>query len=143
MQPEFWHDRWRIGADRLSSIRGRPASVKPLADARTCRRRSRVFVPLCGKSLDLLWLRERGHAVIGVELSRHRAGSVLHGERHSGHGAVCSREFDVYEADGLQLFRGDFFALDAALLGSVAAVYDRAALISWTPETAGARTSST
>ncbi len=42
--------------------------------------------------------------------------------------------FDVYEAANLQLFRGDFFALTPALLGEVAAVYDRAALISWTEE---------
>jgi thiopurine S-methyltransferase len=43
-------------------------------------------------------------------------------------------DFDVYEAEGLRLLRGDFFALTPEILGSVAAVYDRAALISWTPE---------
>jgi len=42
--------------------------------------------------------------------------------------------FDAYEADGFTLFRGDYFKLTSALLGSVSAVYDRAALISWTPE---------
>src|SRR3546814_12861307 len=30
---------------------------------------SRVFVPLCGKSLDMAWLAARGHRVLGVELS--------------------------------------------------------------------------
>lgn len=30
---------------------------------------SRVFVPLCGKSLDMIWLAQQGHEVIGVELS--------------------------------------------------------------------------
>jgi thiopurine S-methyltransferase len=30
---------------------------------------SRVLVPLCGKSTDLLWLAEQGYAVTGVELS--------------------------------------------------------------------------
>ena len=30
---------------------------------------SRVFVPLCGKSLDMIWLAKQGHEVIGVELS--------------------------------------------------------------------------
>ncbi len=30
---------------------------------------SRVFVPLCGKSQDMLWLAQQGHEVIGVELS--------------------------------------------------------------------------
>ena len=42
-------------------------------------------------------------------------------------------DFDVYESDGFTLFRGDYFKLTPALLGSVSAVYDRAALISWTP----------
>jgi thiopurine S-methyltransferase len=44
------------------------------------------------------------------------------------------RDFDVYEAANLQLFRGDFFTLTPTLLGPIAAVYDRAALISWTPD---------
>jgi thiopurine S-methyltransferase len=43
-------------------------------------------------------------------------------------------DFDVYEAENLELYRGDFFKLTPSLLGKVAAVYDRAALISWAPE---------
>src|SRR3569623_953180 len=27
-----------------------------------------IFIPLCGKSKDMLWLRAQGHAVIGVEV---------------------------------------------------------------------------
>jgi thiopurine S-methyltransferase len=54
------------------------------------------------------------------------------------HGVPAKRrildDFDVYEAAKLRLFRGDFFALTPELLGSVSAVFDRAALISWTPE---------
>jgi thiopurine S-methyltransferase len=41
--------------------------------------------------------------------------------------------FDVYEADEFTLYGGDYFKLTPSLLGSVSAVYDRAALISWTP----------
>jgi thiopurine S-methyltransferase len=94
---------------------------------------SRVFVPLCGKSLDLLWLCERGHSVTGVELSTLALESFC-----MEHGVPAKRrildDFDVYEAAKLRLFRGDFFALTPELLGSVSAVFDRAALISWTPE---------
>ncbi len=54
------------------------------------------------------------------------------------HGVPARRRvlehFDVYEAAGLRLFRGDFFALTPELLGPVPAVFDRAALISWAPE---------
>jgi thiopurine S-methyltransferase len=88
---------------------------------------------MCGKSLDLLWLCERGHSVTGVELSTVALESFC-----MEHGVPAKRrlldDFDVYEAPKLQLFRGDFFALTPELLGPIPAVYDRAALISWAPE---------
>ena len=131
MQPDFWLDRWRtaqIGFHQAvvdRHLKGYwPLLELPL--------NSRVFVPLCGKSLDLLWLRERGHSVTGVEISPVALESFL-----MEHGIPARRRvlscFDVYEADGFTLFCGDFFKLTPALLGNVFAVYDRAALISWTP----------
>jgi thiopurine S-methyltransferase len=88
---------------------------------------------LCGKSLDLLWLRTQGHAVIGVELSRIAVEAFF-----MENGILARRrslaDFEVYEADGLTLYCGDFFKLTPALLGNVSAVYDRASLISWTIE---------
>ena len=58
-----------------------------------------MFVPLCGKSLDLEWLRDRGHAVMGVELSAVALESFcmeqgIPARRRTVEG------FDVYEADG-------------------------------------------
>ena len=132
MQPEFWLDRWRtaqIGFHQGAVDRHLKA-YWPLLKLPA---NSPVFVPLCGKSLDLMWLRERGHSVKGVELSPVALESFV-----MEHGIPARRRvlacFDVYEADGFTLFRGDYFKLTAALLGSVSAVYDRAALISWTPE---------
>ena len=132
MQPEFWLDRWRtaqIGFHQAAVDRHLKA-YWPLLKLPA---NSPVFVPLCGKSLDLMWLRERGHSVKGVELSPVALEAFV-----MEHGIPARRRvlkgFDVYEADGLTLFRGDYFKLAAALLGSVSAVYDRAALISWTPE---------
>jgi len=94
---------------------------------------SRVLVPLCGKSLDLLWLLGQGHSVVGVELSTVALESFCMEQ-----GIPAKRrahdDFEVYEAERLELYRGDFFALGAKLLGSFSAVYDRAALISWTPD---------
>jgi thiopurine S-methyltransferase len=132
VQPDFWLDRWRtaqIGFHQAAVDRHLKA-YWPLLKLPA---NSPVFVPLCGKSLDLIWLRDRGHSVKGVELSPVALESFV-----MEHGIPARRRalncFDVYEADGLALFRGDYFKLTAALLGSVAAVYDRAALISWTPE---------
>jgi len=136
MEPEFWHNRWRNGQIGFHQPTV-DSSLERLWPSLDLDKRHRVFVPLCGKSLDLLWLRDRGHFVVGVELSA----TAL--EAFCLENGVPARrrmrgEFDVYEAPGLELYRGDFFALTPALLGDIAAVYDRAALISWTPELRGA-----
>jgi thiopurine S-methyltransferase len=132
LEPEFWHERWRagqIGFHQSAVDRYLNRYWPDLGLASSCR----VFVPLCGKSLDLLWLLERGHDVTGVELSAVALESFC-----MEHGIPAKRRivdgFDVYESVNLQLYRGDFFALTPELLGPAAAVYDRAALISWRPE---------
>jgi len=132
VQPDFWLNRWRaaqIGFHQMAVDRHLkaywPLLKLPLD--------SPVFVPLCGKSLDLMWLRERGHSVTGVELSPVALESFV-----MEHGIPSRRrvlaDFDVFEAEGLKLYRGDFFKLTPTQLGNTSAVYDRAALISWTPE---------
>jgi thiopurine S-methyltransferase len=132
LQPEFWHDRWRtgkIGFHQSAVDRNLRQYWPDLGLASS----SRVFVPLCGKSLDLLWLCDRGHSVAGVELSAVALESFC-----MEHGVPAKRrildDFDVYEAPKLRLFRGDFFALTPELLGPIPAVYDRGALISWIPD---------
>lgn len=136
MQPEFWHKRWRndqIGFHQSSVDRNLLRHWAALDIARNRSGSGRVFVPLCGKSLDMLWLQDQGHPVVGVELSTIALESFCMENGVPARRRVLER-FDVYEAANLELFRGDFFALTAALLGEVAAVYDRAALISWTAE---------
>jgi thiopurine S-methyltransferase len=132
VQPEFWQERWRtaqIGFHQSAVDRHLKAYWPRLKLAVG----SRVFVPLCGKSLDLLWLRDQGHAVIGVELSRIAVEAFF-----AENGILARRrslaEFEVYEADGVTLYCGDFFKLTPEQIGSVSAVYDRASLISWTTE---------
>ena len=132
LQPEFWHERWRTGQIAFHRSAVDRHLVRHWPDLRLAAD-SRVFVPLCGKSLDLDWLRQRGHSVVGVELSAAALESFC-----MEHGIAARRRigdgFDVYEAERLQLYRGDFFALTPQRLGPVAAVYDRAALISWVAE---------
>jgi thiopurine S-methyltransferase len=132
VQPEFWLERWRMGQTGFHQARVDRLLEKYWAQLQVPTM-SRVFVPLCGKSLDLVWLHERGHFVSGVELSVIALESFCMEQ-----GILAKRRklaaFDAYEAENFQLFCGDFFALTPALLGRVAAVYDRAALISWAPE---------
>jgi thiopurine S-methyltransferase len=132
VEPEFWHDRWRTGQIGFHQADVDKLLIQnwPILDLAP---KSHVFVPLCGKSLDLIWLLQCGVSVTGIELSAVAIESFC-----VEHGIPATRrtlaDFDVYEASQLRLFRGDFFSLTPELLGEVSAVYDRAALISWKPQ---------
>ncbi|KXV55648.1 thiopurine S-methyltransferase [Acetobacter tropicalis] len=87
-----------------------------------------VFVPLCGKSLDIHWLLEQGFAVVGVELSRIAVESLF---QDLGY-APCITERNealLFEAGNLKVYVGNIFNLTEKALGNISAVYDRAALI--------------
>lgn len=131
MHPDFWHQRWQqnqIGfhQDTPTPLLQKhwPALGVP-ADAR-------VFVPLCGKSLDLAWLAGQGYRVLGVELSQIAVDAFF-----AEHGLVPEIEDTRYgrhhRAGGIELICGDAFGLDAGLLAGCSAVYDRAALVALPP----------
>lgn len=127
MDRQFWITRWEQNRTSFHLEQPNPALVRHW-DALHLSGDERVLVPLCGKSLDLSWLSERGHKVLGVELSSLAveaffAAMQLRPE-HSRRGA-----FDVWEAGAIRILCGDFLSVDAQALAGVSAVYDRAALI--------------
>ncbi|POZ51638.1 thiopurine S-methyltransferase [Methylovulum psychrotolerans] len=90
-------------------------------------RGSRVFVPLCGKSLDMIWLAQQGHEVIGVELSPIAVRAFFR-ENHLKPTRRRVGQFTLWRQGRLSILCGDFFSLTLAELGQIDTVYDRAAL---------------
>lgn len=88
---------------------------------------STIFVPLCGKSLDLLWLAAQGHQVIGVELSPIAVRAFFKESRLNPIRRQAGK-LTEWSHGPIRIYCGDIFALTAADLGAIAAVYDRAAL---------------
>jgi len=88
---------------------------------------ARVFVPLCGKSLDLLWLAAQGYEVVGVELSP-VAVKAFFDEGQLKPRKHKRGKLTRHETERITLLCGDFFRLSAEDLGHIDAVYDRAAL---------------
>ncbi len=131
MTPEFWHQRWRAGQIGFHQQEIH-VYLKRYWPALKLGGDERVFVPLCGKSLDMLWLAEQGHRVIGVELSE-KAVADFFAENHLQ--AVRSEEgpFVRWRCDEIELLQGDFFQLAPQHLGSYQAIYDRASLIALPP----------
>ena len=91
-------------------------------------RNSRLFLPLCGKTLDIGWLLSNGYSVAGAELSEIAVQQLF---------AELGVEAAVSEVNGMRrcsaenidIFVGDIFGLSTEMLGEVDAVYDRAALV--------------
>jgi thiopurine S-methyltransferase len=131
MQIDFWQDRWQEGQIGFHQHEVNPyllqhwpsLSVDPEA---------RVFVPLCGKSKDMLWLTGHGHEVLGIEISA-IAVDAFFLENELEPEASASAGYDKYAVQGLELWCGDFFDLHTLDIKGVTAVYDRASFIAMPP----------
>lgn len=123
---ELWQQSWRDGRMAFHQ-----AEVNPLLahywSSLGLPAGSTVFVPLCGRSLDLVWLAEQGHQVIGCELSPVAVRDFFRLQRvqprRTKQGALT-----LWQHGAIRIYCGDFFALTPEHLGTIAAVYDRAAL---------------
>lgn len=127
MDTQFWHRRWENNEIGFHEDAPNPLLVKHVAKLAPAQG-SRVFLPLCGKTLDIHWLLASGYQVCGVELSKIAVEQLFAdlGVRPeiSRHG-----ELERYRASAIDIFTGDIFCLTSQLLGPVDASYDRAALV--------------
>lgn len=127
MDANFWHSRWQQNKIGFHQERG-SAYLRTFFDKWALPRQARVFVPLCGKSQDMLWLRDQGCEVYGVELSPVAVAAFF-----EENGLTVKTEtigdFSIWRSDGITLFCGDFFRLQSAYLPEIDGIYDRASLI--------------
>ncbi|MDX1673111.1 MAG: thiopurine S-methyltransferase [Balneolaceae bacterium] len=127
METSFWEKRWQEGRTGWHLDRVYPPLKKfwPLFGLNsTCR----VFVPLCGKSLDLLWLHDRGCHVVGNEVAKKAVEQFF---RESGRQAATETvsSFTLYRSDEIEIWQGDFFDLHPELFDPFDLIHDRAGLI--------------
>lgn len=131
MDTEFWLKRWREGATGFHMTRVTPLLTKhwPSFDLAPS---TRVLVPLCGKSLDMVWLASQGHSVLGVELAAMAIEQFFDEQKLQPveHESALGRH---YVAGQIELICGDIFDLDAETLASCGGVYDRGALVALPP----------
>lgn len=125
MEAGFWHEKWEkneIGFHEGQVNRMLAAFHNKLPAG------GRVFVPLCGKTRDIAWLLSKGFRVAGAELSE-LAIQQLFDELEVTPQVSAEGPLKRYAAEGLDIFTGDIFDLEAETLEPVDAVFDRAALV--------------
>ena len=132
MDKNFWHRRWQKNEIGFHMTDPHPFLQQffPLLQTQPT---DSVFVPLCGKSPDLVWLREEGLKVVGIELSRTAIMAFFNENDLPGHW-TDEAVLPFCSAEGYKLYCGDFFDLTATEVSGINAYYDRGALVALPPE---------
>ena len=132
MDPSFWHRRWEKNEIAFHEGKANPLLVKHFHELSLAKAR-RVFVPLCGKTLDISWLLSNGYRVAGAELSQLAIEQLF---LELGVQPEISQvgEVEAWGAKNIDVVVGDIFALSRKILGPVDVVYDRAALVAFPEE---------
>ncbi|OUR95268.1 hypothetical protein A9Q84_15615 [Halobacteriovorax marinus] len=127
MEASFWKNAWvdrNIGfhLTEYNSFLLEAIKVKEIATKGAC------LVPLCGKTLDMIYLRDQGFSVIGFELAKQ--GVLEFFEENKIEYTLTKDEFyEIFQSQGLTIYCGDFFNAKKADLPSFDLIYDRASNI--------------
>ena len=127
-----WLDRWKKGTTGWHRSDINPQlleNINQLAKTRP----QKIFVPLCGASLDMKYLINQEFHVVGVELSP-LAIDLFFKENKIEHKVSKVEDFDLYQGKNIDIYCGDFFRLKKNYLNGASCVYDRAALIALNPD---------
>jgi thiopurine S-methyltransferase len=127
MENNYWYNKWRsqdiafheqnVNSDLIAYIH--LLNLHP---------GDRIFVPLCGKTKDMLWLAKQGFYVIGVELSPIACNDFF-AEMNVSPEITKLTKFTRYQHTNIELLCGNIFDLTPSDLPTVNAMYDCKALI--------------
>lgn len=127
MDKEFWDQKWQCNEIGFNQSQPNPLMQRYFASL-GLQPGARILVPLCGKSIDMLWLAGQGYTVIGVEHNQ-LACKAFFQENKIPVRVTENPDFIEFSSHEITLFSGDFFKMDKNISGRINAVYDRAALI--------------
>ena len=137
MDSEFWQQRWQEGRIGFHKSDVNPELIKYFSNL-ALPIGSRVLVPLCGKSIDMVWLACAGYDVVGIELVE-SAVQAFFAEQNitptiteltsAADKSTLKRYQGQLAGQTITLWAADIFALSTIDIGDIDAVYDRAALI--------------
>ena len=131
MDNDFWHARWQANQIGFHQNEINPWLVRYWSSLQL-EQHSRILVPLCGKTLDMIWLLDQGHSIIGVEISQ-LAVEAFFAENRLTPAVRADHGFTRWSCERMEILCGDFFELTSGDIGRIDGFYDRAALIALSP----------
>ena len=132
MERDFWLERWENNQIGFHQDEFSPYLIDHWAvlGAKTgCQ----VFVPMAGKTKDMLWLANEKHKVLGIELSEIAVDAFFKENNLKADKSDIGKHIQ-YQTDDINFLCGDFFELTADDTRDVKAVFDRASMIAMPPQ---------
>jgi thiopurine S-methyltransferase len=129
MEGTFWHRKWERNEIAFHEREANPSLVTYFKEL-SLPEGSRIFLPLCGKTLDIHWLLSHRYQVCGSELSK-IAVEQLFLELGVEANITVTDQICRYSSNDIDIFVGDIFGLSRGVLGRIDAIYDRAALVAF------------
>ena len=125
MEASFWYNSWELGGFHTSFHRKdiHPYVLQYMHPNEI--EGKNILVPLCGKTIDLLYLAQYANKVIGVELVE----EAIHQFFHENNLQVVRPDDTTYVSGNITIYRRDFMALTPADIGPVDWILDRASLV--------------
>jgi thiopurine S-methyltransferase len=126
MEKDFWIDKWNIGQigfhqDKPNSFMEEYFKDIDLTD-------KRIFVPLCGKTLDMIWFKDKGAKVVGVELSELAIKSFF-SENQIPYTTLEIEKGTLFQSDDISIYCCNFFDIPNEATENIDYIFDRASLI--------------
>ena len=137
MDSKFWQQRWQDGRIGFHKSNVNPQLTEYFSEL-AVPISGQVLVPLCGKSVDMVWLAHAGYDVVGVELVETAVQAFFAEQKviptiteftSATDNAILKRYQGQLAGQTITLWAADIFAISAIDIGEINAVYDRAALI--------------
>ncbi|XP_047460396.1 probable thiopurine S-methyltransferase isoform X2 [Mugil cephalus] len=132
-----WEERWqegKIGFHLPQVHMMLESNIDKVLNGRTG---VRFFFPLCGKAVDMKWLADMGHSVVGVEISE-KAIRAFFEENNMTYSEEPVPEMPgakVYRSSekNISLYQSDLYNFSSSIEGQFGAIWDRGSLVAINP----------
>jgi len=130
MEKAFWLERWKNKEIGFHKTDFNP-SLLSVQEHLQLKKGQKVLVPLCGKSLDMIWFANFGMSVLGVEVSQIGCEEFFT-ENKIRYMSQKRGSFVEYVSPNVSIWCGDFFEYESEEPFDL--IYDRASNIALPPK---------
>ncbi|XP_029918720.1 probable thiopurine S-methyltransferase isoform X2 [Myripristis murdjan] len=132
-----WEERWqegRIGFHQLHVHKMLESNIDKVLAGRTG---VRFFFPLCGKAIDMKWLADMGHSVVGVEVAEKAIREFFQESNltYSEEPVPAIPGAKLYKSSerNISLYQCDIYSFSSSIEGQFGAIWDRGSLVAINP----------